>query len=239
MLSALLLTACGTDAADTEQSQTIYTSEGTTLTGETSESISRTKEEEEQYARMMGTANCVVGNDPVSVEGDPTLGYYTTAARTETVTESISLNENAELCLSKLNFGMSQSDAEAAVEAELYEDTLYSVYNDISIDIDDKFDGAMFSYGASGLDEVSLYAYPLTDDECTDLRDKVIKIFSTAYEFSADDWEIKEYSDYCKNNGISVYTRIYTSDGSYSVNLLITSWDHRSLKNQEQRPVLP
>lgn len=95
MLSALLLTACGTDAADTEQSQTVIASEettlteGTTLTDETEEtasSFSRTKDEEEQYSRMMGTANCVVGNEPVSVEGDPTLGYYTTAARTETVT---------------------------------------------------------------------------------------------------------------------------------------------------------
>lgn len=89
MLSALLLTACGTDSSDTEQSQTVYTSEGTTLTDETEEnasSVSRTKEEEEQYSRMMGTANCVVGNDPISVEGDPTLGYYTTAARTEAIT---------------------------------------------------------------------------------------------------------------------------------------------------------
>lgn len=78
MLSALLLTACGTDASDTEQSQTVYTSEETTLTAETeetSESVSRTKEEEEQYSRMMGTANCVVGNEPVSVEGNPTLGF--------------------------------------------------------------------------------------------------------------------------------------------------------------------
>ena len=77
MLSALLLTACGTDAAD-EQSQTVLASEETSLTEETEEttsSVSRTKEEEERYSRMMGTANCVVENNPVSVEGDPTLGY--------------------------------------------------------------------------------------------------------------------------------------------------------------------
>ncbi len=242
MLSALLLTACGTETGGTEQSQTVSASEETTLTAETEEttsSVFRTKEEEEEYSRMMGTANCVVGNNPVSVEGDPTLGYYTTAARTEAVTGSISLNENAELCLSKLNFGMSQSDAEAAVEAELYEDTLYSVYNDISIDIDDKFDGAMFSYGASGLDEVTLYAYPLTEDECTDLRDKIINFFSTAYGFSYDEWEIKENSDYCKKDGVSVYTRVYLSDGSYSVNLLLTSWNHRNFKDCENQPILP
>lgn len=78
MLSALLLTACGTDTDNTEQSQTILASEETTLTAETEEttsSVSRTKEEEEEYSRMMGTANCVVGNNPVSVEGDPTLGF--------------------------------------------------------------------------------------------------------------------------------------------------------------------
>lgn len=89
MLSALLLTACGTDAADAEQSQTVLASEETSLTEETEEttsSVSRTKEEEERYSRMMGTANCVVENNPVSVEGDPTLGYYTTTAQTEAVT---------------------------------------------------------------------------------------------------------------------------------------------------------
>ena len=78
MLSALLLTACGTDTGSTEQSQTVFASEETTLTAETEEttsSVSRTKEEEEEYSRMMGTANCVVGNEPISVEGDPTLGY--------------------------------------------------------------------------------------------------------------------------------------------------------------------
>lgn len=75
MLSALLLTACGTDAADAEQSQTVLASEETSLTEETTSSVSRTKEEEERYSRMMGTANCVVENNPVSVEGDPTLGY--------------------------------------------------------------------------------------------------------------------------------------------------------------------
>ena len=78
MLSALLLTACGTDTDNTEQSQTVLASEETILAAETEEttpSVSRTKEEEEEYSRMMGTANCVVHNNPVSVEGDPTLGF--------------------------------------------------------------------------------------------------------------------------------------------------------------------
>lgn len=78
LLSVLLLTACGTDTDNTEQSQTILASEETTLTEETEEtsaSVSRTKEEEEEYSRMMGTANCIVTPEVVSVEGDPTLGF--------------------------------------------------------------------------------------------------------------------------------------------------------------------
>lgn len=244
MLSALLLTACGTDTGGKEQSQTVLASEETTLTDETEEttsSVSRTKEEEEEYSRMMGTANCVVENKPVSVEGNPTLGSVT-EAHTENVPESVSLNENAELCLSKLDFGMSMSEAESAVDAKINEEMLnpfYSVYDDISVDIDNRFDGAMLSYGESGLDEVTLYAYPLTEDECTDLRDKIIIFFSTAYGFSYDEWEIKENSDYCKKDGVSVYTRVYLSDGSYSVNLLLTSWNHRNFKDCENQPILP
>lgn len=245
MLSALLLTACGTETGGTEQSQTVSASEETTLTAETEEtisSVSRTKEEEEEYSRMMGTANCVVTHEVISVEGYPTLGYYTTAARTENVPEGIALNENAEFCLSKLDFGMSMSEAESAVDAKINEEMLnpfYSVYDNISVDIDNRFDGAMLSYGESGLDEVTLYAYPLTEDECTDLRDKIINFFSTAYGFSYDEWEIKENSDYCKKDGVSVYTRVYLSDGSYSVNLLLTSWNHRNFKDCENQPILP
>ena len=83
VLSALLLTACGTDKDDTEPKQTVSASEetvlteGTTLSEETEETtttVSRTKEEEEEYSRMMGTANCIVTPEVVSVEGNPTLG---------------------------------------------------------------------------------------------------------------------------------------------------------------------
>lgn len=104
MLSALLLTACGTETGGKEQPQTVLSSEETTLTSETEETtsgISRTKEEEEEYSRMMGTANCVVTHEVISVEGDPTLGYGT-EAQTENVPEGIALNENAEFCLSSL-----------------------------------------------------------------------------------------------------------------------------------------
>lgn len=38
-------------------------------------SSSRTKEEEEAYSRMMGTANCIVTPEIVSVEGEPTIAF--------------------------------------------------------------------------------------------------------------------------------------------------------------------
>lgn len=83
LLSALLLTACGTDKDYTEPKQTVSASEETvlteetTLSEETAASVSRTKEEEEEYSRMMGTANCVVTPEAVSVEGEPTLAFVT------------------------------------------------------------------------------------------------------------------------------------------------------------------
>lgn len=83
LLSALLLTACGTDKDDTEPKQTVSAfeetvlTEETTLSEETAASVSRTKEEEEEYSRMMGTANCVVTPEAVSVEGEPTLAFVT------------------------------------------------------------------------------------------------------------------------------------------------------------------
>ncbi|MGN0604569.1 MAG: hypothetical protein ACI4I2_11390 [Oscillospiraceae bacterium] len=165
-----------------------------------------------------------------------------TAAAADESSIEYTPDTSADICLGQLSFGMKRSEAEAAVKAELDEETrnpFYSIYYNISVDIDEKFDGAMFSYGESGLDQVALYAYPLTEDECAALRDRIIEFFSAAYGFSADDWEIEENSDYCEKDSVSVFTRVYLSDGSYSVSLLIGSWDHRSFKNQEQRPILP
>ncbi len=144
MLSALLLTACGTDTGGKEQSQTVSASEETTLTSETEEttsSVSRTKEEEDEYSRMMGTANCVVGNNPVSVEGDPTLGYYTTAARTEAVT---SVSE------------VTSDEAYAADQTSLI-GTWYVINNDLG-DIAYTFekDGTV-SFSNAGENEVGTY----------------------------------------------------------------------------------
>ena len=233
--------AQGSYAGDSGAKQLTSAENADNIPLEETTSSSRTKEEEEKYSRMMGTANCIVTPEIVSVEGEPTLGFvFNSEPAPET--DSVELDENAELCLSKLKFGMSRIEAEAAVDAELVEDTLtpfYSIYDDISVDIDEKFDGAMFTYGESGLDEVALYALHLNEEECTALRDRMIKFFSAAYDFSADDWEIDENSDYCKKDGVSFFTKVYLSDGSYSLSLLITSWDHRSFKNQEQYPILP
>lgn len=236
LLSVLLFTACGDNKADAEISDTMQTSTasaettGTTVSVGGSGIIIHDPETEKTDARQLTSAE----------SAEVALLEENTESAAET--ESFKLNENADLCLSKLKFGMSRSEAEAAVEAELVEDELsrfYSIYNDISVDIDEKFNGAMFTYGESGLDEAALNAYPLTEEECAALRDRIIEFFSAAYGFSADDWEIDENSDYCKKDGVSVYTRVYISDGSYLVGLLITSWDHRSLKNQEPRPFLP
>lgn len=229
MLSGLLLTACGTEKNVSEQTV------GTTVFEGESGSIIHGSDTGNTDARKLTSAESA----EITLLEENTESVPKT---TVTETESVKLNENAELCLSKLKFGMSRSEAEAAVDAELVEDALspfYSVYNDISVDIDEKFNGAMFSYGESGLDEVAFYSLSLTEEECAALRDRIIEFFSASYGFSADDWEIDENSDYCKKDSVSVFTRVYLSDGSYTVSLLITSWDHRSLKNQEQRPILP
>lgn len=241
LFSALLLTACGDNKDDGEISEAAQTLTASIDITETTVSVGESgiiihgSDTENTDAKQLTSAE----------SAEITLLEENTESAAETTlteTESVKLNENAELCLSKLKFGMSRSEAEAAVDAELVEDALssfYSIYNDISVDIDEKFNGAMFTYGESGLDEAALYSLSLTEEECAALRDRIIVFFSAAYGFSADDWELEENSDYCKKDGVSVFTRVYLSDGSYTVSLLITSWDHRSFKNQEQYPILP
>lgn len=235
IISAATLSACGSSTSETAETTVPETAASTTAFEGESGIIIHGSDTENTDARQLTSAESA---EIALLEENTESVLETTVAETE----SFKLNENAELCLSKLKFGMSRSEAEAAVDAELVEDALspfYSIYNDISVDIDEKFNGAMFTYGESGLDEAAFYALPLTEEECADLRGRIIEFFSAAYGFSADDWEIDENSDYCKKDSVSVFTRVYLSDGSYTVSLLITSWDHRNLKNQEQRPILP
>ncbi len=141
LFSALLLTACGDNKDDGEISEAAQTPTASIDITETTVSVGESgiiihgSDTENTDAKQLTSAE----------SAEITLLEENTESAAETTlteTESVKLNENAELCLSKLKFGMSRSEVEAAVDAELVEDALssfYSIYNDISVDIDEKF----------------------------------------------------------------------------------------------------
>ena len=151
---------------------------------------------------------------------------------------------SADMCLAELYFGMSREEAEAAVNADPDEDMLnmyYSVYNNISIDLDENFKSATFSYGESGLDEITLNLNELPQKEGLELKDELISKLSGIYGIASDDWEIVSdgYSNYCKTgSGISVFLRLYNYDDNIVGSLMLTSNEHRNFKNVEKLSVI-
>lgn len=150
---------------------------------------------------------------------------------------------SAGICLAELYFGMSREEAEAAVRADLDKDMLnmyYSVYNNISIDLDENFKSAMFSYGESGLDEITLNLKEMPQKEGFELKDELISKLGGIYGVKTDDWKIESggYVNYCKSDSISVYLRFYDSGDQVVGTLMLTSWEHRSFKDVERLSVI-
>ena len=190
----------------------------------------------------------ISATESVAVEATTvTTEEVTTSEAEETTTaepvKEYPLNSSADICLSALSFGMGKQEAEAAVNAPLDEELLnpfYSNYNDVSVDLDERLSSAMFSYGESGLDEIALYSGARPENESFELRDKLIEQLSGIYGFAAEDWEIENggITNYCENDNVSAYIRLYTADGLTSVTLMITSSEHRNFKDVAPKPVL-
>ena len=153
------------------------------------------------------------------------------------------LNSSADICLSELSFGMGRQETEAAIAAPLDEEMLnpyYSIYSNVSVDLDERLNAAELSYGESGLYQVSLFSGEQPENVSFELRDKLIEQLSGIYGFVPEDWDIENngITNYCRNDDVSVYIRLFTLDGLGSVTLMITSVDHRDIKNVESKPVL-
>ena len=115
------------------------------------------------------------------------------------------LNSSADICLSNLSFGMGRQEAEAAVNASLDEEMLnpyYSIYSDITVDLDERLNAAQLSYGESGLYQVSLFSGEQPENVSFELRDKLIEQLSGIYGFAPEDWDIENdgITNYCRND---------------------------------------
>lgn len=212
--------------------------EGTSVVTEASETASESVSETETSE----TEENVIETVPETTE--------TSADETEETTEKTNNYQeyvpdlSADMCLAELYFGMSREEAEAAVNADLDEDMLnmyYSVYNNISIDLDENFKSAAFSYGESGLDEITLNLKEIPQKEWLEIKDELISKLSGIYGVGSNDWEIKSdgYSNYCESSsGVSVFLRVYDSGDNIVGSLMLTSWEHRSFKNVEKLSVI-
>lgn len=181
-----------------------------------------------------------------SEKGEAVAEEVTTVTTEETAAETAKeypLNSSADICLSELSFGMGRQETEAAISAPLDEEMLnpyYSIYSNVSVDLDERLNAAELSYGESGLYQVSLFSGEQPEKVSFELRDKLIEQLSGIYGFVPEDWDIENngITNYCRNDDVSVYIRLFTLDGLASVTLMITSVEHRSFKDVAPKPVL-
>ena len=161
--------------------------------------------------------------------------------------EPLQTDNFAKLKLSDLEYGMTREQIIGLIDADYDEEMSsamygYLTYSDVptDLDADGNFRSFYFDFGSSGMDEIVLVSGALSNDDGYDLWDKLVSKFSEIYGFSEDDWDNNDVSSYCENkDGCAVYIRIWKPEGYMSISVTLTSWQHRSLINVENMPVIP
>ena len=169
----------------------------------------------------------------------------TEIATTTDSEEPLQTDSSAKLKLSDLEYGMSREQIIGLIDAD-YDEELssaaygYLTYSDVPTDLDENFRNFYFDFGSSGMDEIVLVSGSLSNDEGYDLWDKLVSKFSEIYGFSENDWDNNDVSSYCESKeGCAVYIRIWQPEDYMSISVSLTSWQHRSLVNVENMPLIP
>lgn len=220
-------TSAGTSAAentDTETETDITPSEtrGNTGTSQTVSSSSATAEK---------TSAVTTGSEIISLTPSE-ITAAATAAPAETVTaaknQNRGLDSSADICLSKLYFGMTAEEAAAVIDAEA--DTIAGVtefYSNVSFDLDESFCEGYIVY-KNGICQIVMNTLFMSQNDALDLRESLIKKLNGIYSLSDNNWDVgMKENDICLVNGIITLELTVNKAGENAlVALSVTSPKH-------------
>lgn len=151
------------------------------------------------------------------------------------------LDNSANICLSKLSFGMSADEAAAAIGAEIdskVDDTEF--YSNVSFDLDENFCEGYIVYG-DGIDQIVMNTSFMAEDKALELEKSLMKKLNKIYGLSDSNWAVSSRgTDVCLVNGmITLELAVNKAGKNALVALTITSPKHMGNINAEDITVFP
>lgn len=216
----------------------VYESENTSLAEASQTTSTSTSAETTAKTTAVTSETEIISLAPNETTAEKTTTTGTTAAKNDT---DIGLNNSANICLSKLSFGMSAEEAAEAMDAEIGSRAgNIEFYSNVSLDLDESFCEAYITY-RDGICQIVMNTSFMPEDKALELEKSLIKKLNKIYRLSDKDWAVGGMgNDICLvNETITLELTVNKSGKNALVALSITSPKHMGDNNTEDISVFP
>lgn len=151
------------------------------------------------------------------------------------------LDDSADICLSKLYFGMSADEAAEVIDAEMEVSTGDTeFYSNVSFDLDKSFREGYIVYG-DHICQIVMNTDFMTEKEAAGLKENIMKKLNNIYGLTDSNWDVGiTGNDICLVNGIiTLELGLKRAGKNAMVALTLTSPKHMGSGNADKISVFP
>lgn len=151
------------------------------------------------------------------------------------------LDDSADICLSKLYFGMSANEAAEVIDAEIEVSTGDTeFYSNVSFDLDKSFREGYIVYG-DHICQIVMNTDFMTEKEAAGLKENIMKKLNNIYGLTDSSWDVGiTGNDICLVNGIiTLELGLNRAGKNAMVALTLTSPKHMGSGNADKISVFP
>lgn len=151
------------------------------------------------------------------------------------------LDDSADICLSKLYFGMSADEAAEVIDAEIEVSTGDTeFYSNVSFDLDKSFREGYIVYG-DHICQIVMNTDFMTEKEAAGLKENIMKKLNNIYGLTDSSWDVGiTGNDICLVNGIiTLELGLNRAGKNAMVALTLTSPKHMGSGNADKISVFP
>lgn len=220
-----------------ETEELSYSKTDDTAPAETTKASSTTAETTEE------TVSVTSKTEITSIVQNETTAKTTPPSETAAAEKSQDrgLDDSADICLSKLYFGMSADEAAGVINAEADTDVgSMKFYSNVSFDLDKSFCEGYIVY-VDGICQIVMNTTFMTENEALDLKRSLIKKLNKIYSLSDNNWDVGgRGNDICLVNGtITLELTVNKAGQNALVALAVTSPKHMGNNGTEDISVFP
>lgn len=220
-----------TAVSDAETTETDSETTGTTIAEPVETTAGTTT------AEVKSDTASTVTTEASAAKTTPTETLYTQYTQSK---QDYELNSSADICFSKLSFGMSAIEASEIIKTEPETSAgACDFYSNVSFDLDESFCEGYIVYDF-GISQVVMNTTFISEKKAAELRDSVIGKLNGIYGLSNRDWTVgyNGIDNVCIVGGrITLQLSLNQSGDKVLVALTITSPAHMINDNAEKIPI--